>query len=118
MCSLSAAPQAFEEKFDLFLVSSSQSNSAESVEQQRDVPDVANLSEATLVRSPRHSYTGAWYVSEPKSCAGLAAFKTFGKEGSSDAYTFELIGVGNPSTTTRTFSSVPSRTARVSRSSD
>ena len=60
--------------------------------------DVAALGDTTLVQSARHGYTGAWYVADPKQCAGLAAFKVFGKEDASDAYTFELVAMGHSHT--------------------
>ena len=58
--------------------------------------DISALGETTLIQSARNSYTGAWYVREPKQCAGVAAFKAFGKEGATDTYTFELVGMGGP----------------------
>lgn len=84
--------QAFEEKFDGFLMAAP---SAAPMRAQRSrLLDIAALGQATLVRSARHAYTGSWYVSEPSQHAGLAAFKTFGREGAPDTYTFELVGMG------------------------
>ena len=56
--------------------------------------DVTALGESILVRNDRQRYTGSWYVGEPKEHAGVAAFKAFGREGSPDTYTFELVGFG------------------------
>ena len=50
--------------------------------------------DATLVRTPRHEYSGAWYISEPEEHAGVAAFKAFGVEGAPGTYTFQLVATG------------------------
>ena len=99
--------QAFEEKFDGFLMATTPTP-----DPHADVPaantrltkpaggvrerllDVEALGEATLVRTPRNTYTGAWYVSSGHRNAGVAAFKAFGKEGQPGTYTFELVGFG------------------------
>ena len=83
--------QALEEKFDCFLMAPAASTSNVLEVRRREV---SALGDAKLVRSERHAYTGAWYVSEPCEHAGVAAFKAFGKEGSDDTYTFELIAMG------------------------
>ena len=84
--------QAFEEKFDSFLMASPTSGPMRA--QRSRLLDVAALGQATLIRSARHAYTGSWYVTEPSEHAGVAAFKSMGKEGDPDTYTFELVGMG------------------------
>ena len=88
--------QALEEKFDCFLMaaSSDASLAAEESAVRDRRREVAALGPARLVRSERHGYTGAWYVSEPREHAGVAAFKAFGEEGGDDTYTFELVATG------------------------
>ena len=94
--------QAFEEKFDCFLMA------AGLPEEERQYVDVATggatrrafdavgdaRGDATLVRTPRHEYSGAWYISEPEEHAGVAAFKAFGVEGAPGTYTFQLVATG------------------------
>ena len=96
--------QAFEEKFDCFLMAASWVPKQHAVVHPTSPEDeslpvshrttIGAIGDATLVQTPRHSYAGSWYVSEPKEYAGLAAFKAFGVEGASDTYTFELVATG------------------------
>ena len=85
------AAQAFEEKFDEFLMAPA---SAVTIESDRRC-DVAALGETLLVQSARHSYTGAWYVQAPARHAGVAGLKYFGTEGDPSTYRFELVAMGS-----------------------
>ena len=88
--------QAFEEKFNSFLMSPALPAPVYVVRQrQRDVPALAGVGRATLVQSRRHAYTSSWYIREPRRWAGLAAYKAFGVEGDEGTYTFELIALGS-----------------------
>jgi len=84
--------QAFEEKFNVFLMQPSRVRARIARTRTREV---TALGRATLVQSPRHNYTSSWYVQEPRRYAGLAAFKAFGPEKASSTYTFELVRMGN-----------------------
>ena len=90
--------QAFEEKFDCFLMQSALPAvplPAVKVLRERE-QTVRGVGEerTTLVQSRRHEYTSAWYVREPRRLAGVAGFKAFGPEGRADTYTFELVATG------------------------
>ena len=88
--------QAFEEKFDCFLMGSRPL--PVSVCAQR-TKDVVAFGRTSLVQTKRHKSTDAWYVMEPRAHAGLAAYKIFGREGGPDTFTFELIALGNADST-------------------
>ena len=77
--------QAFEEKFNVFAVSSNpfQRNLQRMMSRKIDDNHYENR-EVTVSRPPRHSYTQAWYGHAPFSLAGVAIFKDFGE------YTFTL----------------------------
>lgn len=85
--------QAFEEKFNAFLMGSTFYPQAKITKTRQR--EVSALGRATLVQTQRHNYTASWYVREPQRYAGVAAFKTFGSERSTSTFTFELIGMGN-----------------------
>lgn len=91
--------QAFEEKFDVFLMSAALPTAARVLrERSKSVAalGVGDLGRATLVQSRRHQYTSAWYIREPRNLAGVAAFKEFREAGNAGSpYTFELIGMGS-----------------------
>ena len=84
--------QAFEEKFDVF---SMQPLPAPRAVATRTQEVTALGGRAVCSQSRRHRYTGAWYVREPRRLAGTAAFKSFGPEGGSDSFTFELTETGS-----------------------
>ena len=90
--------QAFEEKFNAFLMAPSKPAKV-SVLRQRERQTLPAFGRMSLVQSRRHEYTGAWYITEPRSLAGLAAYKSFGREGAPDSFTFELIEMGRAETT-------------------
>ena len=87
--------QAFEEKFNVFLMSPVLPAPVRAVRTRgRDLAlGGAAAGRATLVQSRRHAYTDAWYIREPRALCGLAAYKEFGG-GEGGGYTFELIEVG------------------------
>uniref|UniRef100_A0A7S3AGX2 Uncharacterized protein n=1 Tax=Haptolina ericina TaxID=156174 RepID=A0A7S3AGX2_9EUKA len=85
--------QAFEEKFDIFLMAPNLPPQV-SILRQRE-QDISALGRTTLIQGRRHAYTGSWYVREPQRHVGVAALKHFGPVGGPDTYTFELVGVGN-----------------------
>ena len=50
---------------------------------------MGSMGRALCVQTRRHGYTDAWYVREPRSHAGVAAFKSFG-----GGFTFQLTAAG------------------------
>lgn len=86
--------QAFEEKFNVFLMTALPTPATIVETRTREVAALGGRS--TLVRTKRHGYTDAWYVREPRKHAGLAAYKAFGdEEQPGGAFTFELIAMGS-----------------------
>ena len=91
--------QAFEEKFNTFDMAPASrrpwfNEKAVTIESDRRC-EVAPLGEATLVKSVRQAYTGAWYVQAPAQYAGVAGLKYFGVEGGRDTYRFDLVALGS-----------------------
>jgi len=86
--------QAFEEKFNVFLMADAR------VQASEVKPDAAVMPGDTwpteLVRTKRQEYTKAWYAGHSHRHSGLAAFKEFTDEHQEDhrSYSFELIEVG------------------------
>ena len=89
--------QAFEEKFDAFLMSPALPAPARILRGREK--EVAAVGRASLIQSRRHQYTNAWYIREPRRHAGVAGFKAFGVEGRSETFTFELIATGSATDT-------------------
>ena len=84
--------QVFEEKFDVFSMQPLPGPRATAT-RTREVTALGGR--AVCSQSRRHCYTNAWYVREPRRLAGTAAFKSFGPEGGSESFTFELISTGS-----------------------
>jgi len=93
--------QAFEEKFDVFLMDTDLPIAADRVTHTKTqyVEGFGNFAASQLVQTVRHGYTNAWYAHHAHQHAGLAAFKEFmdEQEENGNYYTFELIEVGNNS---------------------
>ena len=90
--------QAFEEKFNVFLMPPVLPLPANVMRSRRWGVPALGGDVATLVQSSRHAYTNSWYIREPRRLAGVAGFKAF-SESVGGSYTFELIAVGNTDNT-------------------
>lgn len=87
--------QAFEEKFHLpMMVPTLPLPVSITAQRERQIAALGSQ-RANLMQSRRYAYTNSWYVREPRSLAGVAAFKAFGPEGRADTYTFELVAMGS-----------------------
>lgn len=91
--------QAFEEKFDVFSMLNATDTSSSAKTSYRTVRVGTHESNATLVRTARHEYTGAWYFFAPpeNSLSGVAVLKDVAE------HSFSLIksGTGTKETNVR-----------------
>ena len=94
--------QAFEEKFDCFAMLPLPARPRAVASRTLALPEAVGGGpgvRALCCQSPRHQYTGAYHIREPRRLAGVAAYKRFTEGGTAQqeegAFTFELTAVGN-----------------------